>query len=334
MKKIAVIILNWNGIELLKKFIPNTISNSRQANIYVIDNFSEDNSVDFLKKNHPDIKVIELDKNYGFAEGYNLGLKNIDEEIYCLLNSDIEVTENWLDPVMEKFNSINTSIAQPMILDYNNKEYFEYAGAAGGFIDKYGYPFCRGRIINSLEKNINQYNDSKIFWATGACLFVRRSVFNELNGFDNDFFAHQEEIDFCWRAFNLDYNCETITSSKIFHIGAYTIKENSSKTYLNYRNSLFMLVKNLPYNKLWTTLGQRVIIDIISSFYLLMNLRIMSFFSVYRAYFSLSHKFLIMYNKRGNSVKKDDYYYINSVVYSYFILKKRKFFELKHNKLA
>ena len=245
MKRIAVVILNWNGIELLKKFIPNTISNSRQANIYVIDNFSEDNSVDFLKKNHPDIKVIELDKNYGFAEGYNLGLKNIHEEIYCLLNSDIEVTENWLDPVMEKFNSINTSIAQPMILDYNNKEYFEYAGAAGGFIDKYGYPFCRGRIINSLEKNINQYNDSKIFWATGACLFVRRSVFNELNGFDNDFFAHQEEIDMCWRLKNKGYKVMVEPNSIVYHVGGGTLDSSSPfKTHLNFRNNLFMLFKN------------------------------------------------------------------------------------------
>jgi len=333
MNKIAVVILNWNGIELLKKFIPNTIKNSIQASIYVIDNFSDDDSVGFLQRNYPNIKVIELDKNYGFAEGYNLGLKTIDEDIYCLLNSDVEVTKNWLYPIINVFNNTNTSIAQPMILDYNNKEKFEYAGAAGGFIDKYGYAYCRGRIINSVEKNINQYTDSKIFWATGACFFVRRSVFNELNGFDKDFFAHQEEIDFCWRAFNLDYNCQAITSSKVFHIGAYTIKDNSSKVYLNYRNSLFMLIKNLPYNKLWTILPQRLIIDMISSFYLLINLKFMSFLAVYRAYFSLFQKFFIMINKRGDLIKKRDYYYTNSIIYSYFILKKRKFFKLKHNKL-
>ena len=333
MKRIAVVILNWNGIELLKKFIPNTISNSQSANIYVIDNFSEDDSVDFLKKNYPKIKVIQLDKNYGFAQGYNIGLKEIDEEIYCLLNSDIKVTENWLEPIIKEFNDSNISIAQPIILDYNNQEKFEYAGAAGGFIDKYGYPFCRGRIINSIENNTNQYKDSKIFWATGACLFVRRSVFIELNGFDKDFFAHQEEIDFCWRAYNLNYNCKAITSSRVFHIGAYTIKENASKTYLNYRNSLYMLVKNLPFNKFWTILPQRIIIDILSSFYLLINLKFMSFLSIYRAYFNLFLKFLTMINKRDNSSKKDDYYYVNSIIYNYFILKKRKFFELKYNKL-
>jgi len=333
MKRIAVVILNWNGIELLKKFIPNTISNSQSANIYVIDNFSEDDSVDFLKKNYPKIKVIQLDKNYGFAQGYNIGLKEIDEEIYCLLNSDIKVTKNWLEPIIKEFNDSNISIAQPIILDYNNQEKFEYAGAAGGFIDKYGYPFCRGRIINSIESNANQYKDSKIFWATGACLFVRRSVFIELNGFDKDFFAHQEEIDFCWRAYNLNYSCKAITSSKVFHIGAYTIKENASKTYLNYRNSLYMLVKNLPFNKFWTILPQRMIIDIISSFYLLINLKFMRFLSIYRAYFILFLKFMTMVNKRDNSSKKDDYYYVNSIIYNYFILKKKKFFELKYNKL-
>ena len=333
MKKIAVVILNWNGIELLKKFIPNTINNSKQANIYVIDNFSEDDSVDFLKRNYSNIKVIELDKNYGFAEGYNLGLKEIDEEIYCLINSDIKVTKNWLEPVINKFNNNNVSIAQPIILDYNKEDHYEYAGAAGGFIDKFGYPFCRGRIINSIEKNLNQYKDSKIFWATGACLFVKRRVFNKLNGFDKDFFAHQEEIDFCWRAFNLNYNCHAITSSKVFHIGAYTIKDSPQKTYLNYRNSLFMLVKNLPYNKLWTILPQRIIIDIISSFYFILNFRFMSFLSVYRAYLSLILKFYIMFNKRGDSLKKDEYFYIKSIIFDYFILKKRKFFKLKYNKL-
>ena len=333
MKKIAVVILNWNGIELLKKFIPNTLNNSKDANIYVIDNYSNDDSVEFLKNNYPDIKVIELDNNYGFAEGYNLGLREVNEEIYCLLNSDIKVTKNWLEPIVKAFNDPNISIVQPLILDYNNKDKFEYAGAAGGFIDRYGYPFCRGRIINSIENNTNQYKDSNIFWASGACLFVRRRIFNDLNGFDKDFFAHQEEIDFCWRAYNLNYNCRAITSSEVFHIGAYTIKENATKTYLNYRNSLYMLVKNLPYDRLLTILPQRIIIDIISSFYLLFNLRIMSFLAVYRAHFILFITFFLIYKKRGNSLKKHEYYYINSIIYNYFILKKRKFFELKYNKL-
>ena len=333
MKKIAVVILNWNGVELLKKFIPSTINNSKEANIYVIDNFSSDHSINFLKSNYPNIKVIELDKNYGFAEGYNIGLKEINEEIYCLLNSDVEVTKNWLKPIIKEFDNNNSSIVQPIILDYNNNKKFEYAGAAGGFIDRYGYPFCRGRIINSLEDNVNQYEDSKIFWATGACLFVRKNVFKNLNGFDKDFFAHQEEIDLCWRAYNLNYNCKAITSSKVFHIGAYTIKENSSKTYLNYRNSLYMLIKNLPSNKLWVILPQRLIIDMLSSFNFLLNFKFMSFISVYRAHFSLFLNFLKMINKRDSSVKKEDYFYIKSIVYNYFILKKRKFFELKHNKL-
>ena len=240
MKRIAVVILNWNGIELLKKFIPNTINNSEQANIYVIDNFSEDDSVDFLKRNYLNIKVIELDKNYGFAEGYNLGLKEIDEEIYCLINSDIKVTKNWLEPVINNFDNNNVSIAQPIILDYNKEDHFEYAGAAGGFIDKFGYPFCRGRIINSIEKNLNQYKDSKIFWATGACLFVRASHFWEVGGLDNDFFAHQEEIDLCWRMKNKGYKIMVEPKSVVYHVGGGTLQVGSPlKTHLNFRNNLY-----------------------------------------------------------------------------------------------
>lgn len=200
--KIAVVILNWNGKGLLEQFLPSVISHSKEANIYVADNASSDDSVDFVQKNYPSIQIIQNKENGGYSKGYNDALRDLDEDIFCLLNSDIEVTENWLKPVIITFEKEHkTAIIQPKLLDYNQKDYFEYAGAAGGFIDKYGYPYCRGRIFNFIEKDEGQFNgNSSIFWASGACLFIRKIVFKELNGLDESFFAHMEEIDLCWRA--------------------------------------------------------------------------------------------------------------------------------------
>ena len=202
--KIAVVILNWNGILLLENFLPSVLKYSPEATVYVADNASTDDSVSYVKAFFPTVKIVKNDTNLGFADGYNQALKHIDAELYALINSDIEVTENWLQPILKTFgNESNTAIIQPKILDFKNKKYFEYAGAAGGFIDKYGYPYCRGRIFNTLEKDNGQYDDNcEIFWASGACFFIRSQVFENLNGFDGEFFAHQEEIDLCWRAFN------------------------------------------------------------------------------------------------------------------------------------
>ena len=256
-KKIAIIILNWNGVKLLEQFLPSIVSFSDEAQIYVADNASTDASIQFVKDNYPTVKIIQNDGNYGFANGYNIALQQVEEEYYCLLNSDVEVTKNWLTPILSLFeNESNIAIIQPKILDFKNKEYFEYAGAAGGFIDKYGYPFCRGRIFETIEKDNHQYDDEKeIFWASGACFFIRKEIYRKLNGFDGDFFAHQEEIDLCWRAFNLGFEAKYTSKSIIYHVGGATLNEgNPKKTFLNFRNSLLMLLKNLPKNKLFPIL--------------------------------------------------------------------------------
>ena len=238
--KIAIVILNWNGNQLLEKFLPSIVkySNLDYVEIYVADNASTDDSVAFVKQAYPQIKIIQNQENGGFAKGYNDALKQVDAAIYALVNSDVEVTEGWLTPIISVFeNEPNSAIIQPKILDYKNKTKFEYAGAAGGFIDKFGYPFCRGRIFSELETDNNQYNDEiEIFWASGACFFIRSKVFHELNGFDEDYFAHQEEIDLCWRAKNLSKIIKYVGKSTVYHVGGATLKEaNPTKTFFKFQ---------------------------------------------------------------------------------------------------
>ncbi|MDA9595749.1 glycosyltransferase family 2 protein [Flavobacteriaceae bacterium] len=326
--KIGIVILNWNGLDLLRKYLNEIILNSDNSTIYIIDNNSSDESVLYVRNNYKEVKVISLDKNYGFAEGYNIGLKEVEEEYVCIINNDILVTENWLDPIRMKIKKYPESIIQPTILDVNNTEYFEYAGASGGFIDKYGYPFCRGRIFNTLEKDIGQYNDSKVFWASGACFFISKKNFYKIGGFDKSFFAHMEEIDLCWRAFNQGYNSYSVTSSKVFHVGAATIKKNSRKTYLNYRNSLIMLTKNLPLKSLLSTLFIRLILDIIASYKFLFQGEFSNFISVYKAHIGYFYSLKSILRDRNNSINQPNYFKINSIVFNYFILGKKKFFQL------
>ena len=326
--KIGIVIINWNGLNLLKKYLKVIIENSDDSSFYIIDNNSSDDSIFYVTKTFKDVKIISLDKNYGFAEAYNLGIKEVKEEHICLINNDILVSENWLHPIREKIKKNPLSIIQPSILDINNVEYFEYAGASGGYIDKYGYPYCRGRIFNTLEKDKGQYSDSKIFWASGACFFISKKVFYKIGGFDKRFFAHMEEIDLCWRAFNLGFECYSITSSKVFHVGAATIKRNSKKTYLNYRNSLIMLTKNLPLNNLLPTLFIRLILDIISSMKFLLECNISYFIAIYKAHISYFYMIRSILNERENSSKQPNYFKINSIVYKYFVLGKKKFFQL------
>lgn len=245
--RVAVVILNWNGQKHLETFLPSVVKYSANANIYIADNCSTDTSLDFVKKHYPTIKLILNPENGGFAKGYNQALQNLEEEYFVLLNSDVEVTENWIAPIVEQFDlHDNISIAQPKIKSYLQKEYFEYAGAAGGFIDFLGYPFCQGRIFNKLEKDTGQYNQNKeVFWATGACMFIKSSLFKELGGFDDRYFAHMEEIDLCWRAKNLGHKVYYIAKSEVFHLGGGTMKNtNPRKTFLNFRNSLLTLHKN------------------------------------------------------------------------------------------
>lgn len=263
--KVAVVILNWNGKDYLEKFLPNVLQYSKEiAKIYVADNASTDDSVNYIKNNFPEVGIVINDKNYGFAEGYNVALKKIEAEYFVLLNSDVEVTENWIEPIIELMDKDQSiSACQPKIKDYNNKNYFEYAGAAGGFIDYLGYPLCRGRIFNHIEEDKGQYDDIvEIFWATGACMFVRTSVFKELDGLDNHFFAHMEEIDLCWRMKNSGYKVMYHPRSIVYHVGGGTLnKINPKKTYLNFRNNLFLLHKNLPKNKRFKIIFTRLILD-------------------------------------------------------------------------
>lgn len=319
--KIAVVILNWNGVKLLEQFLPSVVRYSPEATIYVADNASTDESVLLVKKHFPSVRIIQNESNFGFAQGYNEALKQVDAEIYALVNSDIQVTENWLQPILDTFDKEpETAIIQPKILDYKNKEYFEYAGAAGGFIDQYGYPFCRGRIFETLEKDNGQYNDScSIFWASGACFCIRSAVFKQLKGFDADFFAHQEEIDLCWRAKNNDYEIKYIGKSVVYHVGGATLQQgNPKKTYLNFRNSLMMLLKNLPQSDLLRVLIVRMILDGIAGIQFLFQGKFAHFLAILKAHFYFYKKLIIIYLKRDKKqIKK--YYKIKSIVYTYFI---------------
>ncbi len=325
--KIAVVILNWNGTKLLEQFLPSVVKYSTEADIYVADNASTDDSVAFVKANFPTVKIVENESNFGFAQGYNEALKHIDAEIYALVNSDIEVTENWLKPIIETFeNEPKTAIIQPKLLDYKRKEYFEYAGAAGGFLDKYGYPYCRGRIFETLEKDNGQYDDYReIFWASGACFFIRSSVYKELKGFDADFFAHQEEIDLCWRAFNKGHSIKYNSLSVVYHVGGATLQQgNPKKTFLNFRNSLLMMVKNLPKNKLITVLFFRLVLDGIAGLQFLFQGKLKHLWAILKAHFAFYWLFAKNYKKRER-FQSDRYYLTKSIVYLYFIKKVRVF---------
>lgn len=265
MIETAVVILNYNGKHFLQQFLPGVIAHSGTAKIIVADNASTDDSVSFLRENFShQVEIILLDSNQGYCGGYNAALKQVDATYYVLLNSDVEVTAGWIDPVINLFKQDQSiAAAQPKILSYQTRNEFEYAGAAGGFIDSLGYPFCRGRIFNSFEKDSGQYNDTRqVFWATGACLFIRASVFHQHNGFDEDFFAHMEEIDLCWRIQQSGMKIFYTGSSRVYHVGGGTLaKSNPRKTYYNFRNGLSLLVKNLPTGQLFWKIPLRLMLD-------------------------------------------------------------------------
>ncbi len=330
MKNLAVVILNWNGQKLLEQFLPSVLQHSECASIYMADNASTDDSVAFVQAHYPQIKIIQNTANYGFAQGYNEALKQLQEPFWVLVNSDIEVTENWLAP-LEKIvhEQPNVGIVQPKILDYKDKTKFEYAGAAGGYIDRLGYPFCRGRVFDTLEQDVGQYNDeTSIFWASGACLFIRKSIFDLLQGFDSDFFAHQEEIDLCWRAKNLGHEILYCPESTVYHVGGATLQEgNPQKTYLNFRNSLCMLTKNLPLGSLFPILFLRLVLDGLAGIQFLLQGKGKHCWAIVQAHFGFYGLFLKMWEKRGTQQQKK-YYKIKSVVYRYFIRKQQSYSEL------
>ena len=327
--KIAVVILNWNGRTLLEQFLPSVVAYSKEATIYVADNASTDDSVEFLTSNYPNIRIIQNQINGGYAKGYNDALKHVEEDILCLLNSDVEVTKNWLQPIIKAFqNKPETTIIQPKILDFANKSKFEYAGAAGGFIDKYAYPFCRGRLFNTIETDTNQYDNAEIFWASGACFFIRKSAFNTLKGFDESFFAHMEEIDLCWRAYNSDFKAEYITDSVVYHVGGATLASNNpKKTFLNFRNSLFTLTKNAS-GFLFGLIFTRLILDGIAGVYFLFKLQFTHILAIIRAHFSFYSALPRLLKQRKTLHQKSGYFKVKSIVLQYFLKGKTEFSRL------
>ncbi len=326
--RIAIVILNWNGVTLLESYLPSVTQYSKGADIYVADNASTDNSVAFIETNYPSIKIIRNSSNGGFSKGYNDALKYVDADMLCLLNSDVEVTENWLDPIKNAFVELpDVAIIQPKILDLKKRDYFEYAGAAGGFIDQLGYPFCRGRIFQVLEKDKGQYDDiHEIFWATGACMFIKKDLFESLGGFDEDYFAHQEEVDLCWRAKNQGHKIYYVGTSKVYHLGGSTLNNmNPKKTYLNFRNSLFSITKNLPRRKAFTIIGVRLLLDGIAAIRFVLQLKFSHGFAVLRAHLSFYRHFRKMYEKREKANFILNYYPTKSIVWSHFVHQKNTY---------
>ena len=335
--RVAVAILNWNGKILLEKFLPDVIKNSpAYCEVYLIDNASSDNSVKMTSSQFTSIKIVQNADNYGFANGYNEGLKRIDADYFVLLNSDVQVTKNWMEPIINLMESDkNIAACQPKLLNYNLREEFEYAGGAGGFIDKYGYPFCRGRIFNSFEKDNGQYNDIReIFWASGACLFIRSKNYFEAGGLDEDFFAHMEEIDLCWRMKNMGYKVMYCPHSRVYHIGGGTLSKISSvKTFLNFRNNLILLCKNHAAEYFRIKILFRMKMDILAGLKFLFSGDFSHFAAVLKAHMSFFFSIRRTLKKRRVMQKRILHYtssaiYKKSIVWDYFAEGKKKFSEL------
>ncbi|MDY0077128.1 MAG: glycosyltransferase family 2 protein [Bacteroidales bacterium] len=333
MPKVAVVILNFNGKRFLERFLPGVIAHSHDsAEIIVADNASSDDSVSFLEKKYPDIRLIQNVKNDGFSTGYNLALKQIEADYYILLNSDIEVTPNWIKPLIDLMESDPLIAAcQPKIRSLEQPELFEYAGAGGGFIDKFGYPFCRGRLFLHLEEDLGQYDDDlEVFWASGACMFVRADLYHKHGGLDDSFFAHMEEIDFCWRMKNQGFKIMYSGKSTVFHIGGGTLpKKSSRKTYLNFRNNLSLLYKNLPQKQLFRVIFLRLILDGVASLKFLFEAGFADFFAVMRAHLHFYRKLPQLRKKRTNIHPHPvSRVYQKNIVFDHFVLKKKCFTSL------
>lgn len=330
--KTAVVILNWNGRKFLEKFLPSVLAHSTDAEVIIADNASSDDSVSWLRQNYPGIRVVENESNGGFAKGYNDAFGHITAEYYVLLNSDIEVPAGWLEPLIKLMEG-NPDVAacQPKILYHNEPEYFEYAGAAGGFIDRYGYPFCRGRIFWDIEKDTGQYDDEvEVFWATGACLVVRASCYHEVGGMDNDFFAHMEEIDLCWRLKNAGYKVMASGKSSVYHVGGGTLpKKSSRKTYLNFRNNFVLLFKNLPASRILPVFLVRIILDWVAAFKFLAEGGFGDFWAVIKAHWHFTLSIRRHYLKRKEQPAHTiSGIYNRSIVLDYYLRKKKKFSDL------
>lgn len=340
-KKVAIVILNWNGADLLPEFLPSVIRHSRFRNVEIIvaDNGSTDASPELLKRDYPEVRLLDLKENFGFARGYNEALRSIDADYYVLLNSDVQVTEDWLQPclaLMEQDAKI--AVVQPKIKSYRAPSFFEYAGAAGGFIDCLGYPFCRGRILDEVEQDLGQYDvGSEIFWASGACFFVRADLFRDLGGFDADFWAHMEEIDLCWRMRNRGFKIVYTPQSQVFHLGGGSLEYgNPRKVFLNFRNNLFMLYKNLPANHLGLIILMRMLLDGLAAVKFLAGREPASFLAVLKAHGHFYRQLPKLRQKRKLlrkevRVERHSTMFGGSVMWQFFVRKRKTFKELNFN---
>lgn len=336
MNQTAVVILNYNGRKYLTDFLPSVINNSLNTTIYVADNASTDDSLTVLKNDFPSVKIIQLFENHGFAQGYNEALAQIKDQFqyYILLNSDVEVTPHWIEPIISLMESNpNIAACQPKILSHHEKTHFEYAGAAGGFIDRLGYPFCRGRVFLSLEEDLGQYDDTReVFWATGACMFVKAAVFHTLEGFDGDFFAHMEEIDLCWRMKHAGFQIFVCGESTVYHVGGGTLhKSNPHKTFLNFRNGLVMLYKNHSDKGLYRILLTRLILDGVAGVKFLLFDSWEDCWAVARAHFNFYFHFRIWHKKRQKIQKRGNLgqVYKQNIVWQHFVKGKERFDEMR-----
>lgn len=333
--KVSIVILNWNGRKFLEQFLPSVVLTTyAHHEVIVADNFSTDDSIAFVEKNYPAVRVIRLTQNWGFAKGYNEALKQVEADYFVILNSDVEVTPGWLEPMIDLLEKKPAIAAcQPKVRSFINKNMFEYAGAAGGWIDKYGYPFCKGRVFEICEEDLGQYDQEEpIFWASGATLFIRSSAFNEMKGFDEYFFAHQEEIDLCWRLQLAGYKIYSCPSAIVYHVGGGTLeKGNSKKTYLNFRNNLVMLAKNLPLSKKYGILFIRFFLDDITALRGLLSGKGGYFIAIIKAQLSFTGWLLFQPKDRWFPASRKGQlygYFSKSIAWQFFIKKKKAFSEI------
>lgn len=335
--RIAVVILNWNGKGFLERFLTDVVKRSHPAGrVIVADNASTDGSVAYLREHHPQVEVIEMPTNTGFTGGYNSALEKVDAEYFVLLNSDIEVTDGWLEPLLAYMDAHpDTAACQPKILDFHRRDHFEYAGASGGFIDRLGYPFCRGRIFNHIEQDNGQYDDVReVFWATGACMMIRSNCYREAGGLDRRFFAHMEEIDLCWKLHRLGYKVVIHPASVIYHIGGGTLpKANPRKTYLNFRNNLLMLANNLECKEFGRIYRRRLVLDAAAAFSFVINSGFKDFKAVVQAHRDFRK---LRHEPSGFSTNKPKSASIKgfaggdtSILYRYYICGSKRFSDLE-----
>lgn len=339
MTKVAIVILNWNGRELLKKFLPSVVENTSLdgVDIIVADNASTDDSISFLHATYPNIRIIQLEKNYGFAEGYNRALSQISSEYYVLLNSDVELTPNWLDPLVCYLdNNITVAALQPKILSQREKQYFEYAGASGGYIDQLGFPFCRGRIFGTVEDDKGQYDEIKdIFWASGACMLIRSKDYFDVGGLDEKFFAHMEEIDLCWRLKARGRRIVCVPESIVYHVGGGTLgKENAHKVYLNFRNNMLMLYKNLSEQSINKIIRKRAVYNWIAAFQFILSGDWQKAKAVFRAHKDFKSMKKSYASLRSNNISKTlvsniNEMYKGNIIIDYYLKGIKEFSKLK-----